>query len=140
VLWAGSQLLAWGGCDPAAEGSCETTTDGFGFDPATRGWMRLEDAPLGGTYADVIWTGKEAVFLLRNEHQLEGQAYDPVSDTWRMIASGPIGLRKGAVSVWTGSEVIVWGEASPRTRLLRLARPTTRLVMRGDGLRKLQSG
>jgi hypothetical protein len=47
----------------------------------------------------------------RTRHRpLDGAAYDPVSDSWRMIAEGPIELTD-AVGVWTGTEMIVFGAA-----------------------------
>jgi hypothetical protein len=119
VVWAGSQLLAWGGCDPAVEDQCEPDAGGFGFDPVTQSWRRLDDAPAAGAGADTVWTGREAIFLLEGEanhpvgDRLEGQAYDPAAGTWRTIAAAPIAPRSGAVAVWTGSEVIVWGGGNP---------------------------
>ncbi len=115
VVWAGSQLLAWGGCDSAVEDQCEPDAGGFGFDPVAQSWRRLDDAPAAGAGADAVWTGREAIFLLGGEayhpvgDRLEGQAYDPAADTWRTIAAAPIAPRSGAVAVWTGSEIVVWG-------------------------------
>ena len=113
LVWAGSRLLAWGGCNPGGAGACEPTAGGFGFDPATRTWSPLENAPVAGANADVVWTGKEAIFLLEDENRLEGQAYDPATGAWRTIATPPIEPRFGAVAVWTGSEVILWGGGDP---------------------------
>jgi hypothetical protein len=113
VVWAGSRLLAWGGCDPGVKDHCVPTAGGFGFDPVTQSWRALESAPVAGGHADVIWTGKEAIFLLATKDRLEGQAYDPATDTWRTIAAAPLASRSGAVAVWTGSEVIVWGGGAP---------------------------
>ncbi|MBI2237769.1 MAG: hypothetical protein HYU54_04485 [Actinobacteria bacterium] len=108
--WTGSELLAWGGCDPAAEDDCDRTADGFAFDPATRTWGSLPEAPVAGAYAHGVWTGNEAIFLgLADEERLDGQAYDPATGTWRTIAPAPLRPRWGGVRVWTGSELIVWG-------------------------------
>jgi hypothetical protein len=118
VVWAGSRLLAWGGCDPTVEDHCEPTADGFGFDPVTQSWSPLESAPVAGALADAIgteaiWTGQEAIFLLATENRLEGQAYDPATDSWRTIATAPLASRSEAAAVWTGSEIIVWGGGVP---------------------------
>jgi hypothetical protein len=118
VVWAGSRLLAWGGCDPAAEDHCGPTAVAFAFDPVTQSWSPLESAPVAGAHADAIgteaiWTGKEAIFLLATEDRLQGQAYDPATDTWRTIATAPLASRSHTVAVWTGSEVIVWGGGAP---------------------------
>ncbi len=122
---AGSELLAWGGCDPAVEGDCAATADGYAFDPETRSWSRLKQAPIPGAYANAVWTGTEAIFLgfgnqpLRDRELLEGQAYNPETGTWRTIAQAPLAPRTGAVAVWTGSEVIVWGGGDPGDATVR---------------------
>jgi len=113
VVWAGSRLLAWGGCNPAGADTCEPTAGGFGFEPVTQSWRPLENAPVAGTNANLVWTGKEAIFLLEDENRLKGQAYDPATGTWRTISTPPIEPRFGAVAVWTGSEVIFWGGGKP---------------------------
>ena len=113
LVWAGTRLLAWGGCNPGGADACEPTAGGFGFDPMTQSWGPLENAPVAGTNADEVWTGKEAIFLLEEENRLKGQAYDPATGAWRTIATPPIEPRFGAVAVWTGSEVIFWGGGNP---------------------------
>ncbi|MGH2790712.1 MAG: hypothetical protein ACRDJ0_06970 [Actinomycetota bacterium] len=112
-IWAGSRLLAWGGCDPGGADPCEPTAGGFDFNPVTQSWRPLQPAPIAGADADVVWTGTEAIFLLEDENRLRGQAYDPASGAWRAISTPPIAPRFGAVAVWTGSEVILWGGGNP---------------------------
>lgn len=109
TVWAGSRLLAWGGCDPTEDDHCAPTAGGYEFDPVTRSWERLANAPVAGANADAVWTGKEAIFLLRADDRLKGQAFDPATSTWRTIATVPTTIRGGGVVVWTGSEVVVWG-------------------------------
>ena len=116
LVWAGSQLVAWGGCDPAVEERCVPDRSAFGFDPAAQSWRRLEDASAPGANAEAVWTGKEAIFLFGAKGSLQGQAYNPATGTWRTIAVAPIGSRYGAVAVWTGSEVVVWGGGDPGDR------------------------
>lgn len=109
-VWTGSELLAWGGCDPSARDKCVRTRDGYSFDPATEGWSTIPPAPTGGEYARAVWTGNEAVFLsLALDDHVGGVAYDPATGRWRTIAEGPIGPRVGIVTVWTGSRIFVWG-------------------------------
>jgi hypothetical protein len=115
-VWTGSKLLAWGGCDPSVKDDCLRTTDGFAFDPTTRTWRALPDAPVASAYADGVWTGTETIFLgLRHTGRLDGQAYDPATNTWRRIPSAPVGPKWGGVRVWTGSELFVWGGGHPGT-------------------------
>jgi hypothetical protein len=113
VVWAGTRLLAWGGCDPGASDQCATVPGGYEFDPTTRIWRRLPDAPAAGANANAVWTGREAIFLFGVDGQLGGQAYDPATGAWRTITAAPIAHRGQAVSVWTGSELVVWGGGDP---------------------------
>jgi hypothetical protein len=113
LVWTGSELLAWGGCSQGPNHECVGTDSGFSFDPDTQRWESFEQAPRAGANADGIWTGTEAVFLGGEGGRLGGQAYDPASGAWREIAPAPIAPRWGAVVVWTGSEVIVWGGGDP---------------------------
>ena len=113
IVWAGSRLLAWGGCDAAEDDHCAPTADGYEFDPVTRSWQRLENAPVAGANANAVWTGSEAIFLFGANDRPMGQAYDPATSTWRTIATASTAIRRGAVVVWTGSEVVVWGGGDP---------------------------
>jgi hypothetical protein len=114
---AGSQVLAWGGCSPQCEDKCRPTRTGFAFDPQTGLWRDLPRAPLAGAYAQVVWTGSEAIFLgvSGSKHRLQGEAYDPASESWHRIAAAPLGSARSAVALWTGQEVIVWGGGRRRT-------------------------
>jgi hypothetical protein len=113
-VWAGSELLAWGGCSIQVANDCVSTADGFAFDPVQETWREMPDAPFPGFGADAVWTGEDAVFVNFNEADvLQGIAYDPARDTWRTLAEAPIEPRGGGVAVWTGSELIVWGGGRP---------------------------
>jgi N-acetylneuraminic acid mutarotase len=66
------------------------------------------------------WTGQELVVWgggNLDEGFLDGAAYDPAADRWRMIADGPLGRRAGGVAAWTGREVVVWGGVDPAARV-----------------------
>jgi N-acetylneuraminic acid mutarotase len=39
----------------------------------------------------------------------DGAAYDPATDTWRVLAPAPISPREEAIAVWTGREMVVTG-------------------------------
>ena len=46
--------------------------------------------------------------------QLHGAAYDPITDTWRVIAAGPVPAGGAPTqnipqAVWSGSEMVIWG-------------------------------
>ncbi len=38
-----------------------------------------------------------------------GVAYNPVTRRWRTLPAAPLAARDGAASVWTGTELIIWG-------------------------------
>jgi hypothetical protein len=110
LVWTGSELLAWGGCDLVEEDECIPTGDGLAFNLGTRKWSGIPEAPVAADHPHVVWTGEEAVFFgLQNEDRIDGQSYEPEAQGWRTIASAPVAPRDGAVHVWTGAEVIVWG-------------------------------
>ena len=60
------------------------------------------------------WTGSEWIVWGTDSRldgrPLDGAAYDPVADSWRPIADGPIEVTD-ATAMWTGSEFVVVGAA-----------------------------
>jgi hypothetical protein len=113
-VWAGSEVLAWGGCAPDVENECVPTADGYAFDPIQDRWRSLPEAPLAAAWADAVWTGAEAVFIsIDASESLTGVAFDPSASSWRALKPGPVSSRAGGVQVWTGTEVFVWGGGAP---------------------------
>ena len=109
-VWTGDDLIAWGGCAADDRDECNPTSDGYAFDPATRTWTDLPEAPIASSEAVGAWTGEEAVFLrFRDERRLDGAAYDPSAQSWHRIPAAPIHDEYGAAEVWTGSELVVFG-------------------------------
>jgi hypothetical protein len=111
-VWTGSELLVWGGCDPAVVGDCAPTRDGFAYDPGSERWSPMPSAPVAAIARRSIWTGTEAIFVTAEEGRVGGLAYDPATRTWRTLADAPI-AGSPAVVVWTGSDVFVWGGGTP---------------------------
>lgn len=78
---------------------------------------RLAAAGLTGrSGASSVWTGKELLVwggstLVTSENRwlADGAALDPVANRWRPLPPAPIGPRSEAATVWTGSEMVVWG-------------------------------
>ena len=124
TAWTGSQLLVWGGYEFVGSGDEDPANDGFVFDGATRTWLAFPDSPLSGrSDAASAWTGEE--FLIWGgfdggfrevPYFDDGAAFDPLTETWRMLPPPPIGART-PFSVWTGRELIVWGSADRFARL-----------------------
>src|SRR5438046_5166258 len=89
--------------------------------PKAGTWRRLPAAPIAEPYIRTsVWTGTEMLILGRafgggsgtGTDQDIAAAYDPATDTWRVLPDGPD--REGSYegdnkAVWTGSEMLVWG-------------------------------
>jgi len=71
-------------------------------------------APIEGRAPLSVWTGRELLVwgtaLRVEDRPRDGAAYDPATDTWRVIPEAPIELTD-ATAVWTGGEMIVFGAA-----------------------------
>ena len=86
--------------------------------PITPGWRTLSTAPIEGrSHAAAVWTGSEMLVwggtTDGGSTELDdGAAYDPVTDTWRTIASAPRGGRYSVVA-WSGAELLLWGYIPP---------------------------
>ena len=108
LLTIGERLLLYGGCahDYRDQGGCGASRKAWIFDPASGDWTATPASP-AGVRGSGVWTGSEAIF------PVSGLAYDPETESWRRLASAPI-ERRGGASVWTGSEVIVWGGRNRR--------------------------
>ena len=124
TVWTGSQLLAWGGYEFVGSGDEHPDADGFAFDAAARTWEPLPASPLGGRASPAdAWTGRELVIwggsigLPSGEgYAADGAAYDPLTRAWRSLPPAPISGR-APFSVWTGDELIVWGNADRGSRM-----------------------
>ena len=63
----------------------------------------------------VVWTGSELIVWggvssdATGAPVADGAAYDPSSNSWRMLAAAPIAPRQGHQAAWTGEEMLVVG-------------------------------
>jgi hypothetical protein len=73
--------------------------------------------------AAAVWSGDE--LLVWGGYRFDGverplgdgAAYDPATDTWRILPDAPIEARAYPAAVWTGEELLIWG-GSDAGRLL----------------------
>lgn len=117
AVWTGTEMLVWGGSSDAG-----WINTGGRYDPATDTWrpMSTDGAPVRRGNHTAVWTGSEMVVWggwgpVPNtlNPRADGGRYDPATDRWRPIASGgPRGV--SGTAIWTGTEMIVWGEAGGR--------------------------
>ncbi len=98
--------------DPTDWAGARLDLDEGGESPAER----IDAGPLsprGGH--SVVWTGNELIVWggwgdeMGNTKRGDGAAYDPASNSWRMIAPSPLSPRRNHAAAWTGDEMVVFG-------------------------------
>lgn len=114
AVWTGTRMIVWGGFDETANW---TNTGGI-YNPATDTWepMTVTSAPEARGSHEAIWTGSTMVIwggqgaTPGNPLLNTGGRYNPATSTWlpTTISGAPSG-RSGALTVWTGNEMIIWG-------------------------------
>lgn len=112
AVWNGNEMIVWGGYS----GSTYFNSGGK-YNPVTDTWLSTStlNAPEGRYYAQSVWTGSEMIAWGggRDSGTLfydTGGKYNPVTDTWLATPMLNVPLtRRFFTSVWTGSEMIVWG-------------------------------
>jgi Galactose oxidase, central domain len=79
-------------------------------------WSTLPAAPIPiRSGAAGVWTGKQfivwggAAGTNSDEVRGDGAAYDPGARRWTTLPAAPISARTGMASLWTGSDLFVWG-------------------------------
>ncbi|ANM31391.1 hypothetical protein ABI59_20150 [Acidobacteria bacterium Mor1] len=119
-VWTGAELIVWGGTD------YDNRTDTGGvYDVTLAQWSptTLTGAPERRERHSAVWTGDRMLIwggtTVPGDTKLnDGFAYDVATDSWTPMTTlnAPAG-RTEHVTVWTGSEMIVWGGnfASSRT-------------------------
>jgi hypothetical protein len=119
-VWTGNRWIVWGG--QIGMGTHGETTvqlpDGAIYDPASRTWEQIAAADLVRDVMSpqLLWTGSKLILwgfrLPGGEPPCEklGALYDPEEKTWSpMDLEGAPGSC-GHPAVWTGTEMIAWGD------------------------------
>jgi hypothetical protein len=109
--WTGREMIVWGGLGGSARG------EGARYDPALDAWtpMSAYGAPSPRASGAAAWTGCR--FLVWGGASADdgtalgdGAEYDPTTDSWTPLpGAGAPSPRSLSTSVWTGSELVVWG-------------------------------
>ena len=97
-------LLSLNGPVDGGETDGKSYDTGGIFDSSLEKWLTHSDPPQRPNHR---W-GQVA---LDDEVVIDGLAYDPRADSWRVIPEFPLKPREFPVVVWTGRELIVWGGA-----------------------------
>jgi hypothetical protein len=117
TAWTGEEAI-WLLTSTPGDGA---TTVGWAYRPEDERWRELPPMPIEPRQgAAIVWTGDELVVwggldatvgmpAAGAAYPVDGAAYDPVEDEWRVITEAPIEPRSDAGAVWTGEEVVVFG-------------------------------
>lgn len=110
--------VAADGTDDDAEDQVGERVDALTYD-APAGWRDLAASTTAGfaarRWASSIWTGSKLIAFggktlgSNSYYSSEGAAYDPVTNSWRMLAASPISGRSEHVAVWSGARMYLWG-------------------------------
>ena len=127
AVWSGTEMIVWGGfsvvCSPFAS---TLFNSGARYDPVTDGWTATSvgsGVPTARSRHTAVWSGTEMIVWGGGNGTDSspstvfntGARYDPAADAWAPTGSGagvPHGAER-AVSIWTGTEMIVWGGKGP---------------------------
>lgn len=93
------------------------TDTGGRYDPLTDSWTPTSavNAPAARTDLTAVWTGQRMVVwgggtVFPSVVSAPGGRYDPISDQWTAVSTtGQPQYRRDLTSVWTGTEMIIWG-------------------------------
>jgi len=120
LIWSATSSRPWVTVTPAAGtlpgGSSIPLTAHVPASAVTEAWTG-PTATVGSPFADAntypgwgAWIGN-ALLIWSGDPTVPGKYYDPVSDTWygSMATAGSPSKRWSFTSVWTGTEMIVWG-------------------------------
>ena len=123
-----AQVLRTSGRGEPDRPRCPTeTAPDVGIGPAGGGthWREMSATELCGRYdASVAWTGAELLIwggescagaacpTDLSPRLADGAAYNVANDAWRKLAASPLSAREAAATVWTGTELLIWGGTS----------------------------
>jgi N-acetylneuraminic acid mutarotase len=107
VVWTGTELIVWGGY-----GNGEVDSGAI-YNLEANAWRPLTNCGASPRAEHTaVWSGAEMI-VWGGSNANTGQAYDPITDTWRQldVVNAPA-APGGHTAVWTGHAMIVWGGAT----------------------------
>ncbi len=115
AVWTGSEMMIWGG--EWYNGAYQVWNTGGRYNPGTDSWTAtsITNAPTARELHGAVWTGSEMIVWGGTDENLNpfdtGGRYNPSTNTWAPtpIANAPSSRRAYGWTIWTGSEMIVWG-------------------------------
>lgn len=115
--WTGTELLIMGGTSYVA---AKPDTPAASYRPDTSSWQQLPDMPAGGFMGQALWTGSLLLYLNADSRDSTLMTYEPATATWTVI---PGRYLQEGTGVWTGSELVVYGQAEHGEEGTRIWRP-----------------
>ena len=118
ALWTGAEMIVWGGGGI----SSSTMNTGGRYNPTLDKWTSTPTGagvPSARMSHTAVWTGTTMIVWGGSDpsgnYTNTGARYDPAADTWTATSTGANAptARDSQTSVWTGSEMIVWGGQNP---------------------------
>ncbi len=133
AVWTGTEMIVWGGFsvvfDSNNNASLNLFSTGGRYNPTTNVWAATrvdnssstatDGAPAARFGHSAIWSGTEMIIwggTVQGAVNLEvtntGGRYNPAMNVWTATTTtnAPTG-RNGHTAVWTGSEMIIWGDS-----------------------------
>jgi N-acetylneuraminic acid mutarotase len=115
AVWTGTEMIIWGGANATTY-----FTNGAIYNPVSNTWRPMSDTgkPSARALPAHVWTGTELLVWGGSDSSGAngtGGAYNPTTDTWRPISTVNAPSPRTWMfqsSVWTGTEMIVWGGAN----------------------------
>jgi hypothetical protein len=114
AIWTGSEMIVWGGWS----GSGAKNTGGR-YSPSSDSWISTStgsNVPTSRMAPTSVWTGSEMIIWGGSSGSPpyglnSGGRYSPSSDTWTPTWNNYFcpDMRSGHSTVWTGTEMVVWG-------------------------------
>jgi hypothetical protein len=118
-VWDGTEVLLIGGRNKTSSGDIVPLDRVLAFDPAasTYRWLPPMDYARSGFVSAwtgerlIVWGGTVATSNYNAPPQIPpyGESYDPVANAWSPLPKAPLRARVGAVAVWSGDAVLIWG-------------------------------
>jgi N-acetylneuraminic acid mutarotase len=114
AVWTGTEMIIFGGWRDV------TLSDGARYNPAADTWIALNaiNPPQSRALHSAVWTGKEMIVWGGTTYgnvgpvgQINsGSRYSPATNTWASISlTNAPSPRDTHTTIWTGSEMIVFG-------------------------------
>jgi hypothetical protein len=110
AVWTGREMVIWGG-----RGGTGALTDGAAYVPSLDAWVQPPQGPTPSSAVATVVTRDGLVFVPLQDPDATWRASTDLSDLAPLGARGGVmGARRGHASVFTGSELFVWGGLDER--------------------------